>query len=659
MSNVRNVMLCCGFVAVLLLVVTESTRAQVSNFTGLGDGINWTDPLNWDAGEPSGLATDAVIIGAPLSPLDVQLNAARSVRTLTLGASDTLRLLDGSSLTFSLPFINTNDGVIRLESGASNTDLRTEGTLSLRGTGSVEMIGPNARILDEAGALDGALLNDEFHLIHGQGQIGADRTRILNLGIIRADVNGATLTLDPDARDMSNGGGAIVESANGATLQLNPGRYLMPTGIINAQTGSNVKLMGGSFIINGTLSSLGTGVIETGDATIVAVTTVAVDGLLRINDGHNLDLSFTIRNQPTSVIQINSGASNTDLLIEGHTVLIDGGTVEMVGANARILDESGLAQGFLDNTNNLIHGQGQIGANRLQLRNGGTIAADVAGTTLAIDVDARGFVNTGTVRADNGATLHIADFFSSSGPIVASAGSIVQVDGVLTTQPTGSISGEGTILVGPTGNTDLLNGGTIAPGVSTGTLNIEARTVALSGNLAIELGGNIQGVDYDLLDIQGGAILGGALDVSLFGVFAPSLGDTFDILTTTGTLTGTFDSVNLSSAPGTATGVFYGSNFVRLTVGLVGDLDLDGFVGITDLNIVLSHWNQNVGAGSLLLGDPSGDSFVGIEDLNVVLGNWNAGTPPPPADALALIPEPTTAGLLMVGAGVLAGRRKR
>jgi glucose/arabinose dehydrogenase len=62
--------------------------------------------------------------------------------------------------------------------------------------------------------------------------------------------------------------------------------------------------------------------------------------------------------------------------------------------------------------------------------------------------------------------------------------------------------------------------------------------------------------------------------------------------------------------------------------GIQGDLDLDGFVGIGDLNVVLGAWNQAVTAGDAAAGDPSGDGFVGIEDLNVVLGNWNAGTPP-------------------------------
>lgn len=88
---------------------------------------------------------------------------------------------------------------------------------------------------------------------------------------------------------------------------------------------------------------------------------------------------------------------------------------------------------------------------------------------------------------------------------------------------------------------------------------------------------------------------------------------------------------------------------------IVGDLDGDGFVGITDLNVVLSNWNQTVTAGDLLAGDPSGDGFVGIQDLNVVLGVWNTGTPPPSGTA---IPEPASLALLSLGATSILRRTR-
>lgn len=109
-----------------------------------------------------------------------------------------------------------------------------------------------------------------------------------------------------------------------------------------------------------------------------------------------------------------------------------------------------------------------------------------------------------------------------------------------------------------------------------------------------------------------------------------------------------------------------------ISTPLSGDLNFDGFVGIEDLNVVLSNWNENVDHGDWTQGDisgfiqdadtgrasgmPGGDGFVGIEDLNAVLSNWNTGTPP---TVDSLVPEPTSLVLLAAGAGALGLRRRQ
>jgi hypothetical protein len=91
---------------------------------------------------------------------------------------------------------------------------------------------------------------------------------------------------------------------------------------------------------------------------------------------------------------------------------------------------------------------------------------------------------------------------------------------------------------------------------------------------------------------------------------------------------------------------------------ILGDIDGDGFVGLTDINFVLSNWNQNVTPGDETMGELTNDGFVGLADLNVILSNWNAGTPPPPPPSagVAVVPEP--AGLTIAAAMSLALLRR-
>ncbi len=91
---------------------------------------------------------------------------------------------------------------------------------------------------------------------------------------------------------------------------------------------------------------------------------------------------------------------------------------------------------------------------------------------------------------------------------------------------------------------------------------------------------------------------------------------------------------------------------IEASVGIPGDLNGDGFVGLDDLDIVLGAWNQSVPPADEAA-DPSGDGFVGLDDLDIVLNNWNAGTP-----STAAVPEP--ASLALLGLSTLASlRRKR
>ena len=79
------------------------------------------------------------------------------------------------------------------------------------------------------------------------------------------------------------------------------------------------------------------------------------------------------------------------------------------------------------------------------------------------------------------------------------------------------------------------------------------------------------------------------------------------------------------------------------SAGLEGDLDGDGYVGSSDLDIVRSNWGSAVTPGDLLAGDPSGDGSVGSADLDIVRANWGR------TSAAAAVPEPGVFVLVVLG----------
>jgi len=76
-----------------------------------------------------------------------------------------------------------------------------------------------------------------------------------------------------------------------------------------------------------------------------------------------------------------------------------------------------------------------------------------------------------------------------------------------------------------------------------------------------------------------------------------------------------------------------------------GDATLDGWVDISDLTAVSSHWEM---PSDWTGGDFDGDGLVGITDLTIMAGNWSEG---------GVIPEPAVSVLLLAG-GVSLLRRK-
>jgi hypothetical protein len=110
----------------------------------------------------------------------------------------------------------------------------------------------------------------------------------------------------------------------------------------------------------------------------------------------------------------------------------------------------------------------------------------------------------------------------------------------------GAVSGSGSY----TGIGSLFFEGDLNPGNSPGFVDVEGDlTLGTSSHTLMELGGLLRGDEYDAFDIGRSLFLDGALEVALYdlgsGLFAPQLGDSFDLFSAE-TISGGFDLLTLA-----------------------------------------------------------------------------------------------------------------
>jgi hypothetical protein len=253
---------------------------------------------------------------------------------------------------------------------------------------------------------------------------------------------------------------------------------------------------------------------------------------------------------------------------------------------------------------------------------------------------------TMSVRVDSGATLT-----TFAGTNIEQDGAIHLAGGMLDTQFVeihgGTLSGEGIIVTGsgPIPGQVENRIGTVAPGDGVGTLAIHGRYAnGIDGTLEIEIGGTTPGTEYDQLVIDGDAALAGALQVSLVdlgeGLFEPALGDSFEILTMSGNLSGTFEALLLPEAVNWH--IDYGAQGVLLLVVSDGDYNGDGVVNVLDYLV----WRDTLGSTTKLAADGDGSGIV--DDADYHLWKHNLGTSASGAAVASAVPEPSAWLLILV-----------
>lgn len=308
----------------------------------------------------------------------------------------------------------------------------------------------------------------------------------------------------------------------GSFVQFDYGQTVNVTNTTTVNTGSALALNNsvftsgmmnndGQILLNGLVSSLGGGIINnagllTGTGNVGATLNNA-SGEVRVITGDELIFTGTA-NYNNSQINLAGGTArfNEDLVntllgvINGRgTLVVDGGLTNQGSIN--------LSSGTTD-----IHGN----------------VSNTAGSSIIV--------------SGNGTATFYDDMAHNGDEIRVSDGSNAVFFG--TVSGSGAYTGTGTVFFE----------GTVLPGNSPGRVDVEGNLgLGVGSHTLMELGGLVRGDEYDAFAIGGNLFLDGELEVSLFdlggGLFAPQLGDSFDLFSAE-VINGNFDLLTLATLGG-------------------------------------------------------------------------------------------------------------
>jgi hypothetical protein len=447
------------------------------------------------------------------------LHASAGPMSLPPGSSDgVLRVSDGGALSLSqlvhhgeiVAGNGTISGVVDLQGSTAQVDgnLTMIGGLvngTLTGTGSVSVTGSNSTLSNLA--------------ISGVSVVSATRGTISNLQI--APESELLLTGTPSVSGVLLNHGLIRVGSGtitgvGATLDGTGTSLLAGGALAGSWTLESSQTLRGSGSAMGDL--VNRGLVEAGaPGHVLNLRGGANHGVMRATNGGSLNLSDATLTNPGRI-----EASGGVVRLDGMVIENTDGEIVAVGSDvwlSRILG-SQVRGGTIGASGGGRFTNGkQSTLENLTVPAGTEVLTSAQGTTTL-----SGIVNEGTLRVLG--TLEIAGdrMLKGSGRCVLEGGTLRTPDGDLVHVAGHVIQGDGRIAA------TLVNGGTVQPGASPGTLALDGLEQLASGRIEIELAGTGAG-EFDRLEVAGQATLGGTLAVAIAGGYAPAEGDAFQVMT--------------------------------------------------------------------------------------------------------------------------------
>ena len=286
------------------------------------------------------------------------------------------------------------------------------------------------------------------------------------------------------------------------------------------------------------------------------------------------------------------------------------------------------------------------GSGMLRVADGGEVISDTLDISIVDDEPPPDDTGSGAILPDGAGQL-----------IVAGTGRVIAEE--VNIGPMGALLGDGLVEV----DDGVTNGGKVKPGASPGTLTIIGPyTQTDTGELEIEFSGTGSG-QYDVLAVQGDAMIDGTVALQFINGFAPQQGQQFEFLTTSGTADlsrASFEVQNLepgfmfditSSAGGIMMTALNDGVFVPDT--LPGDYNTDGVVDAADYVV----WRKTDGTPEGY--DTWRANFGRAAGMGATAGwappeGWSSSA----ADSAAAVPEPAAVVSLIFALSVFLCARR-
>jgi T5SS/PEP-CTERM-associated repeat protein len=427
----------------------------------------------------------------------------------------------------------------------------------------------------------------------------------------------------------SEGTGRVsgVNSVWNAGTQLNLGELgnaaLSVSGGGRVNTGNTV--LASTTGSRGELAVDGSGTVFDITGTLDVTTSPAAEGLLSVSGGGVLNTTSFARVGTGGEVflaggRINAGGGFSNQGLLQGAGRINGVVTNQLAGEIRTHSGSALVLGNTLNNAGLVH------------LNGGELA--VLGTaTNTGDIDARSAV----LRFDNG-------LMNNNGGQFAIVGGAVDVLGTVTNAAGAQIviGGEAHAVFHDTLN---VSSGEFIVKPGADVLMLENLAFNPSAMLTLQLGEQVLEEDFNLVEVTGQATLAGQLNVSLSGDLTPQLGDSYQVLTASGGVSGTFGMTALPSlGPGLDWDVDYSPTSLTLSVvtgpgSYAADFDGDGDVDGADLNA----WRSGFGMAGAAKDDGDADSDGDVDGSDFLTWQRQLGSPPIAAPTAGLVPEPASA----------------